>query len=649
MRDPRDRDLGMDRRITRRDFLNGIAITVGASLLPPETLFAFQGDDFAPERSPDYYPPAKTGLRGSHPGSFEVAHAMRDGSLGPVLKEARPTNEHYDVIIVGGGISGLAAAHFFRTTAGPDARILVLDNHDDFGGHAKRNEFHLGSRYLIGYGGTQSLESPGHYSAVAKGELTDIGIDPQKFYTAYDQKYYSSRHMGRGVFFDRETFGRDYLAVGAGQKPWAEFLAHAPLSEAAKRDIARVYEEKADHMPGLTSDQKKAKLVKMSYRDYLLNVLGVSRDALPFFQTHTHDLYGIGIEAVPALDLWGLEYPGFQGLNLEHTNYPGISLTAIPKDDDEPYIFHFPDGNASVARSLVRKLIPAAVPGHAMEDLVTSRVNYAQLDTPGSRVRIRLNSTAVRVRHVGDPTSATEVEVMYVRGGKAWTVRAPGCVLACWNGVVPYLCPEIPERQRKALGYGVKVPLVYTNVALKNWRGFSTLGVAHVEAPGSFFSNMTLDFPVSLGAYHFSRGPDNPIVMHLLRTPCKPGLPARDQHRAGHAELLGMSFETFERALRDELNRIAGSAGFDAARDIAGITVNRWPHGYAYEYNSLWDPILPENEQPCYIGRQPFGRITIANSDAGAFAYTNVAIDQAHRAVGELTARVSSHKAGIGR
>jgi spermidine dehydrogenase len=241
----------------------------------------------------------------------------------------------------------------------------------------------------------------------------------------------------------------------------------------------------------------------------------------------------------------------------------------------------------------------------------------------------------VRVHHAGPH----EVEVTYVRGGNAWTVRAKGVVLACWNMVIPYLCPELPEAQKAALAYGAKVPLVYTNVAFTNWRAFERLGVANVYAPGCYHTLIDLDFPVSLGGYHFSAGPDQPIVAHLLRTPCRPGLPARDQHRAGRQELLETPFETFERNIRDQLARVLGPGGFDPGRDIAGITVNRWPHGYAYEYNSLWDAAAwPGVTEPCVVGRKPFGRIAIANSDAGARAYTNCAIDQAHRAVGELLA-----------
>jgi spermidine dehydrogenase len=206
--------------------------------------------------------------------------------------------------------------------------------------------------------------------------------------------------------------------------------------------------------------------------------------------------------------------------------------------------------------------------------------------------------------------------------------------------VIPHLCQELPQAQQDALRYGVKVPLVYTNVALRRWTSFRALGVQTIDAPGSFHSRVDLDAPLRLGAYASARSPEEPIVVHLLRTPCQAGLglSSRDQHRAGRLELLSMPFETFERRTRDQLARILGAGGFDHTRDIAGITVNRWAHGYAYEYSALWDPDWPEGKRPCDIARTPFGRITIANSDAAAYAYMDAAIDQAYRAVREILA-----------
>lgn len=627
----------MNHPITRRDFLDGVAVALGASLLPAGCRPGEPDVPYAPERDPRYYPPALTGLRGDHPGSYDVAHQLRDGTLWKSVGRPRDTGERYDLVVVGAGISGLSAAHFYRKIHGDSARILVLDNHDDIGGHAKRNEFVVGDRRLIGYGGTESIESPAQYSAAAKGVLADLGVDVQRFYTAFDRQRYARLGLGPGVFFDRETYGADRLLRGDVDAVTPTLLQRAPLSAAVRRDILRVYDDRQDHFPGLTSDETKARLANLSYRDYLLTVLRVAPEAIPFFQTRTHDLYGVGIDAVPALDCWGLGYPGFAGLRLAKGPGPGIGLTPLLEmNEEEPYIFHFPDGNASIARLLVRRLLPAALPGGTMEDVVTAPLDYAALDAAASPTRIRLNSTVVGVRHVGDPGSARTVDVTYIRGGRGHQVRAGACVLAGWHVMIPYLCPELPERQRTALSYAVKVPLVYTNVALRNWSAIARSGVSEVFAPSSYYYRVSLDFPVDLGAYRSPRQPSEPAVLKLFRTPCHPGLPARDQHRAGRTELLGTPFATFEHHLRDQLERMFGASGFDPAADITAITVNRWAHGYAYEYNSLWDGPWEQGEQPCEIARKRFGRVAIANSDAGAFAYTNSAIDQAWRAVQEL-------------
>jgi spermidine dehydrogenase len=252
-------------------------------------------------------------------------------------------------------------------------------------------------------------------------------------------------------------------------------------------------------------------------------------------------------------------------------------------------------------------------------------------------MRVRLNSTVVKAANVGDPGNAKEVEVTYVRGEQAHTARANTCILACWNMAIPYICPDMSRKQKDALAYGVKVPVVYTNVQIRNSRPFEKLGVRRIKCPGSFFTAIEMDYPVSMGDYKYAASPDDPCVLHLERFPCGAGATARDQQIAGRMELYRMQFPTFERNIRGLLGRILSAGGFDPAHDIQAITVSRWPHGYAYEYNSLFDPNWSENERPCAIGRQPFGRISIANSDAAAFAYTSAAIDQAYRAVREVT------------
>ncbi len=634
----RDRWLGMDRPIARRDFLNGVATAAAAAagaVLPGADL---EGDAHAAPAAapPGSYPPRLTGLRGSHPGSYESAHRLRDGDL---KAGAQSPSETYDLVIAGGGISGLSAAWFYREQR-PHARILILDNHDDFGGHAKRNEFVLAGRMHLMNGGTEDIDSPRPYGAAAASLLRRLGVEPARLDAVCAKAgFYGSIGLGGGIFFDRETFGADRLVAGAGTKPWAELLADAPLTPAVRADIVRIYEAMTDYMPGLTSTQKKDRLARMSYRDFLVNVAGADPGVVPFFQAKTHAWWGVGIDAVSALDVWAFAFPGFQALGLDPGAAPHMGFTAsgyaATGGSDK---FHFPDGNASIARLLVRSLVPDAVPGGSAEDIVNAPVDYGRLDSPGAPVRIRLGSTAVRVRNVGEPASAHAAEVVYVQNDRQVTVRGQAVVLACWNMMIPYLCPELPVRQKDALHALVKVPLVYTSVALRHWRAFKALGVHEIYAPGSYHSSLRLNETVDIGRYASVRSPDEPILVHMTRTPCSPGLDEREQHRIGRAELLATSFEDFERNIRDQLARILGPGGFDPAADIAAITVNRWPHGYAYEYNPLFDPEWSEHEQPHVIGRAPFGRITIANADAGAGAYTDCAIEQAYRAVGEVMA-----------
>ncbi len=646
----KDRKLGMGRAITRRDFLNGVALTAGAAMLPSGLLAAA---DIQPgrEKSPDYYPPALTGLRGSHVGSFETAHSLRDGTFWEQAGKPVDTGETYDLVVVGGGISGLSAAHFFRKAFGSKARVLILDNHDDFGGHAKRNEFHPGQRTMLGFGGTFSIESPAPYSAVAQSLIKELGIDVPSYSRYVKKNLYHSFGLSPKVFFDKESFGADKLAINPLPRLGGEnedekalaravqtFLQDAPLSELAKADFRRLATEQKDYFPGLSSDEKKARLARISYNSFLEDVVKVSPEVVKMFQVMPQPLFGVGFDAVAAQDAWGMGAPGFAGLNLDPGPGKGMNRDAIPNEEASRYFFHFPDGNASIARLLVRQLIPQAIPGKSSADVVLARANYARLDEEKSPVRIRLNSTAVRVKHQGDPANAREVEVTYARDGKVFTVRSAHCILACWHVVIPYICEQLPEKQKEALSSAAKVPLLYTNVAIRNWKAFEKLGTNSVYAPGGYHTSMSLDLPVSIGGYECSQKPEDPIVVHMMKTPCKPGLPARDQHVMGRMELFTTPFETMERNIREQFARVVGPGGFDPANDITAITVNRWPHGYAYEYNSLWDKFwLEGGETPCEVARKPFGRIAIANADAGAYAYTDGAIDQAYRAVGELT------------
>ena len=610
--------------ISRRDFLNGAALAIASGLTPSLQI----------ANAAEPYPPALTGMRGHHPGSFEVAHEMRDGKI-PRLDHVA-IEERYDLIVVGAGISGLAAAYFYRK-ANPGARILVLDNHDDFGGHAKRNEFMLNRRLILGYGGSESLQSPkGLFSATAKGLLKELGVDPVRFDTAFERKLYPSLGLSRGVFFSREAFGRDALVTGDPQAIMADdlgpgllnarairsFVADFPVSAESKAQLIALYEDARDPLPDKSAEEKTALLERTSYGDYLTKVCGCTDEVAKCFYGRTLDFTGLSAEQVPASFAREMGFPGFGALGLPTHDNP---------ERNEPYIYHFPDGNASIARLLVRSLIPGIARGKTMDDIVLARFKYSRLDRPDQRVRIRLNSTVINVRN-----TQGAVDVAYMRDGKLARAQTRHCVLACFNMAIPYLMPELPEGQARALQENVKAPLVYTKVLVRNWRPWVKLGVHEISAPMSFHCRVKLDYPVSMGRYRHSRDPSEPMCLHLVHVPndSNPGLEARNQFRIGRMKLLEMTFADFETNIRGDLDRMLGPGGFASGRDIAAITVNRWSHGYSYAANSLFDG--PEHEAVIERARQPQGGVAIANSDAAWDAYAHSAIDEADRAVREL-------------
>ena len=613
----------MKRRITRRDFLNGTQVAIGASLLSPwAEAFGTDAPKFSLET--DYYPPAKTGLRGSHDGSWETMHARVAGAKWP----HGAIEENFDLVVVGGGISGLSAAHFYRREK-PSARILILDNHDDFGGHAKRNEFQVNGQTQIAYGGTESIDTPSDYSDVSRALLEDIGIDLPKFYEYFDQDLYDEMDLSYAIAFDEQTYGKQKLVTGYGRKPWQAFADESPLSATAKKDLVRAFTDKRDYLPGMSREEKVALLSKISYRSYLQDYVKVDEQVLEMYQRWGMSYWCVGMDEVPAIYILGYTDGG---------GMPGLEHTLPRKGGrgSEPYIFHFPDGNASVARLLVRKLIPEALPGKTMEDSVTTRLDYSLLDQDDAPLRIRLNSTAVNVSHTADSKA---VDVTYVHAGDAHTVRAKKCVMACYNSAVPYVCPELPEKQIAGLAYNVKVPLTYTKVIVPNWRSFAELGVRFVYYTNDFYKQVELDYPVSIGDYDFGADPNQPMALHMCHVPYFDDIKGPEQWRAGRRKLLETPFSTFEHHVRDQLDQALSGAGFDAERDISAITVNRWAHGYAYSPDLLWEPeYSTEADKPWVIGRQPFGRISIANSDAGAAANTDSAITQSYRAVQEALA-----------
>lgn len=621
--------------ITRRDFLNGTAITLAAGLTPLKLSYAAISG-----KEDRYYPPALMGMRGNHPGSFEMAHKIGREGLIPAVAKLQP-EAHYDLVIVGAGLSGLASALFWQQKKGKDQRILLLDNHDDFGGHAKRNEFSTPEGTIIGYGGSESFQSPTHiYSPVVLALLKSLNVDIQQMAKDFDVNFYPDLNLSRGVYFDKAHFGEDKLVSGdpdgvvaddipanrRNGRPIADYINDFPLSSADRQALILLHTLPKDYLPGMDTQQKLAWLAKHSYLEFLQDKVGLSQTAIAYFQQMTNDFQAVGIDATACNDAQLCGLPGFEGMGL-----PPLD----PEDQAElsdPYIYHFPDGNAGLARMMVRRLIPQVAPGDTMHDCVTAQFDYAQLDRPDHNVNLRLNSTVVNVAQ-----HESAAEVSYFQQGELHKVSASHVVMACYNMIIPWLIPTLPEAQKAALHENVKAPLVYCNVVIRQWRSFQQLGVHDVYSPAAPFSMVKLDFPVDMGDYRHPRDPDKPICLHMVHVPtlAGSGLSNREQSRKGRAWLLGTPFSTFETMVRDQLQGMLGQAGFDHEKDILGITVNRWAHGYSYIVNTMFDD-EEQAEAIIKTARQPFGLIAIANSDSDWSPYAHAAIDQAWRAVNEL-------------
>ncbi|MGH3658562.1 MAG: hypothetical protein ACRDUA_18050, partial [Micromonosporaceae bacterium] len=407
-------------------------------------------------------------------------------------------------------------------------------------------------------------------------------------------------------------------------------------------DLVRLHTGPEDPLPGLTDAERKAYLAAISYERYLRADLGLGADAYDYVRRATNPLFGVDADRVPAADAWAVGCPGFGALGLTGAPWPGASLTArmaLAETEDDGFIY-FPDGNASVARLLLARLVPEAFPGEpGMSGIVTARARYDRLDRPDSPVRVRLGATVYDVRHDDAPGNSREVAIRYRTARGDHEVRAGHVVMACWTSVTSHVLRGLPGEQAEAMRYGVKVPLVYARAAVRDWTAFAAAGVSRVDTPTMYWDGFRLPPPTRLGDYTSARDPELPTVVHLAKTPNEPGLPLKEQYRAGREHLQAVTFATLERELRDTMARALGPYGFDPGRDIAAITVNRWAHGYAYEYTSLDDADVlsrAPDDRPNALARRPFGRIAIPGSDAAAFAYTHAAIDEAHRAVTDL-------------
>ena len=638
----------MTRRIKRRDFLNGAAIGTGGLLLAgcnrdpitDEPMSVETPRPFSPPGTSDYYPPTLTGMRGSHEGSYEVAHELAWRGNKPERYEA--LNEHYDLIVVGAGMSGLAAARYYQQKMGDDARILILDNHDDFGGHAKRNEFHQDGRMMLSLGGAQNIEALSHYSDAARGLMEDIGIDddfidfmdrqtPEDLFLA--GKLQADNGIAMPGADGHVTVGGNWLAAMFGGKDYEKSVRALPLPEPEQDKLINFFAGHQDCLDDLSLSEKWEYINTTSYNRYLVDKVGLDESTLPIMNAiliHLNGVSGWNLTVLEGLTLGGTGIKSMGWVGKATAMLAEVTLSKLLSVD------MFPDGNASVARLLVQKLIPAVAPDmQGREDVVITRFNYGALDRETNTTRLRLNSTAVGVRN-----NDNQVEVDYVQQGKAQRVTADHCVLACYNALIPHLCPDMPDTQKEGLSYGVKTPFVYANVQLENGRAYSKLDATLFQCPYDPFQWVSTAPTVAVGGYEPPRGPDDPMVVFMMHSPMtgpEQSASCRDQLRRARHQIYSTAYADYEQQIRQQLQSILGKHGFNHETDIRAITVNRIPHGYAYVYLGLYDPKWEEGQAPHEIGRAQFGRISIANTDSEATPLMNLAFDAAWRAVEEQT------------
>jgi len=616
-----DEDTWRSRNITRRDFVHGLGL--GGTMLAFST-----GMTACTSEGPSAanYPPLRTGLRGSHPGSYEAAHDLVEEILS--IKPPLETDEQYDLVVVGAGVSGLAAAHYYRQRFGTDSKILLLDNHDDFGGHARRNEFHQGGDTRLAIGGAQYL-AHWFFTSTVDALMHDLGVDMELLLAENEFRSGRNGRQGPAIWFDKATYGVNKLVIGcdlAGDigRDMLTAIDAYPIGEVARAQLKAFYDKRTNVLTGLNPEESRLYLTSTPYTVFLREHGGLNDEAIELFQSSSHAFWGVNISTLSIQEALANGSPGFHLL--------GEDTTVRPHQAREGF---FPDGTASIARLLVRQLIPRVAPNAHAGNIAAAQFNYAELDRTDSPVRLRLNATALNVSR-----RDKDAVITYAEAGKIKTVSARHCVLACNHSMIPYLCPALPEAQKEAQRYQVKVPLVITNVLLRSGDAMEQLGINGAYCPGRMHANLYMLKGISSGGYSNPMSEPGPVVLTFSGTIAAPAgiTDVREGFRQSRKKMLELTFAEYEREIRTVLDGMLGPAGFNGERDILAITVNRWPHGYAYEYRDLYDPEFPKGKAPHYLARRPWGNVAIANADAGASAYLGNAVDQAYRSVQELPA-----------
>ncbi len=639
-----DHALGMDSPITRRDFLESTLLASGAALLgaaSPARLLAAQTQTDSSSAS-DWNGFGGAGEYATSNGNtWEVlaaGHKLRDGVYEKSLADAHDTGELFDCVIVGGGISGLAAALFFARNAGPNATTLILENHSIFGGEAKQNEFEVDGQRLITHQGSAIYFAQYPRSFLAQFYdsigLKEPHLDYQKWAgpgpempigrTPYDSAGMSTGQYG---FWFGAQFGHK---PGVWQiDPVGKKFANAPVSDSAKKELLRWYSGAASKAspfvpPKYEGDEISRRLDSITLEDHYIHQFGLSREFIrTFLSPDLGGGSGLGADALSA-----------------YRDYAADLLH--PYEEKGDAVQMFPGGNTTIARLMVRALIPSSISGDATVDGVSlGQINPAALDSPSSPAKIRLNATAISLRHDAAPEKSQSVAVVYTVGDKLFRVRARSVVMAGGSWTAKHIIRDLPQSHREAYSQFFRSPCMMANIALRNWRFLAKLGITGCRWFGSNLGNyLELRRLATIGDVPKTIGPDSPVVLTLKVLYSYPGFSTEDQGHRGRGEMLTTSFREYERRVRQQFTDMFSSAGFDASRDIAGIILNRWGHAYLSPQPGFFFGVNGKPAPRDILRATPFGRIAFANTDVAGAMDHRFSILEAQRAVQQLLDQV---------
>jgi spermidine dehydrogenase len=622
------RVLGSGARITRRDFLDAVLVGSGAALAagraPLELLAAsdaaaaFDGyggiGDYA-------------GANGNTWAVLQEGHRLRDPKLAALRPRDLRVTDEVDCAIVGGGISGLAAALFLARQSAGRATCLILDNHPIFGGLAKSNELEVGAERLVGNQASALFFPP------IRGTFLDefyrsIGIDRDVF--AYQAWKGPSPEMpvGRTCYFGGGPSSAFYFGPSFGRPdgvfvvdPYGRAFDGAPLDDEVRRELLAASQERdvrARWQPKVHGDEAARRLDGMTYEDHVIAAYGIRRETVRrFLSPIAGGGSGVGADAISA-----------------YAEYAADVLLPWRYEDGAQM---FPGGNSGVARHIVKTLLPDAIEGlPTMEGVCRGRVIRERLDRPGSPARIRASSTVLGIEHEGRPASAGAVRVVYRRNGRVHCARAKSVIVAGGSWTAKHIVGGLPETHARAYAEFHRSPALVAHVAVRNWRFLYDRGIHECrwfEGIGNFLAVRRLP---TFGPGSPEMSPDTPVLLTFKILFSRPGLPLQAQVEQGRAELLSTPFAQYERRLRDQLSALFGRFGFDADRDITAIVLNRWGHAYLSPQPGFF---FGRDGQPApgeVLRHQPFGRIAFANSDLSGIMDHRASIGEARRAVEQV-------------